>query len=304
MACAGAIGNGSAARCEGLGTESREGPRRSQDGDDRFREVVIPFKRVGSHVVVTGQVGKAKCRFIVDTGAAATIIERFVARNAGITSRQDRVAFSGINSEMHMQPAIAPTIQFSGLQLKDVPVHIYDPDSWTGIPAFLGMDVLGKYVVAFDFQKQELRLSKGIEDVPANSVVIPLVMQGNPYVVGTIDGTTAEKFLLDTGCGWPVYIDADEAKHAGLATSSGAIAKHADLKKKTFVIDANIRIRHMPRLRLKTLDVGTVRLVDVDAAIVESTGNIIGIPFLEKFSSAIFDFPGQRLILVRKKASS
>lgn len=270
--------------------------------------VGIPFTKQYEHVIVHGRIGKARARFVVDTGASETIVEAFVAHAAGIRANaSEGKRFTGIHSTMRMKQAIAPEISFGEFVLKNLPVNIHNPLSAHGGPGgILGMDILGHYVVTLDFERNQMELAQQLTTVPSNSVTIPIKVVGSPYLSGVINGSATQMFLLDTGAVWPVFLTAQEARHAGLVGPDGSVVPEAAQHKKKFIVDANIAVRHVPRLVLKTLDFGTVRLVDVDAAIVEAPGksegtNIVGLPFLQRWAKAILDFPNQRLILVRKQ---
>lgn len=270
--------------------------------------VSIPFTTQYEHVIVHGRVGKARARFVVDTGASETIVEGFVANAAGIRANgSEGKKFTGIHSTMKMKQATAPEISFGEFVLKNVPVNIHNPLTAHGGPGgILGMDILGHYAVTLDFERNQMEFAPQLAAVPSNSVTIPIKLVGNPYLSGVINGSATQMFLLDTGAVWPVFLAAEEARRAGLVGSDGSVVPEAAQGKKKFVVDANIAVRHVPRLVLKTLDFGTVRLVDVDAAIVDAPGksegtNIVGLPFLQRWAKAIFDFPNQRLILVRRQ---
>jgi len=275
---------------------------------DRAAPIVIPFTIQNGAVVVHGKVGKARERFIVDTGAAMTIVQHFVAQAAGLSSDgSEAKTFTGINSKMKMRQAIVPEMRLGDFIRKDVPVHISTPYVLTGGPGcLLGMDFMRHYAVTFDFEHNQLQLSEQLGAVPENSVMVPIKGAPSPSVSGVINGAATETFVVDTGCHWPLFLTAESAERSALTSDNGSPVPEADAKKKTFVVDAHHTVRQAPRLVIKTLDVGTIRLVDVDAAIVNSVSgskgvNLLGLPFLMRFASAIFDFPGHRLILVRKQ---
>jgi predicted aspartyl protease len=272
--------------------------------------IAIPFKIEHQKVLVTGRIGKARTRFVVDTGASGTTVEGFVIRSAGISmGNAEAQYFAGVNSTGKFRQVRVPEIAFGDLILKNKEVAVYDqPVAVVGPGGLLGMDILGKYVVTFDFANNQLLLDSHLTEVPDNSVTIPMAADGGPFLTGLINGRLSKTLLLDTGSHWPLYLNPSDAKEAGLLLDDGTIAAHANKRKKQFVVDVNLSVKRVPQIVLKTLDVGTVRLVDVDAAIVEGPSddspNILGLPFIQKFAQAIFDFPNRRLILVRKPQPS
>jgi clan AA aspartic protease (TIGR02281 family) len=109
---------------------------------------------------------------------------------------------------------------------------------------------------------------------------VPLHGDGTRWTVqATIDGTTRGHFLVDTGASYCVVARA-VARDLALAPTGRSVTLHT----------ANGAVR-APVVRLRTLDVGTTRAVDVDAIVHDAVGpeidGVIGLNFLNRFRYAI-----------------
>ena len=92
------------------------------------REVRIPMA-IDGHFWVDGLINGQKVRFLVDSGASVTTIDRRLAEGAGvdIAPERDQIVRTG-NGMIRVATGRASTLSVAGISRNDVRIHVADDD--------------------------------------------------------------------------------------------------------------------------------------------------------------------------------
>ncbi|MCY7339070.1 MAG: TIGR02281 family clan AA aspartic protease [Sphingomonas bacterium] len=102
------------------------------------REVRIPMA-IDGHFWISGEINGAPVKFLVDSGATVTTIDRATALNAGaeVGVARDRMVRTG-NGTIRVAAGRAQRLSIAGIDREDVALHIADGDDMN----VLGMNFL------------------------------------------------------------------------------------------------------------------------------------------------------------------
>ncbi|MBV8222225.1 MAG: hypothetical protein JO293_02600, partial [Candidatus Eremiobacteraeota bacterium] len=178
-------------------------------GSDSAR---IPFKIVGSSIVVRVKVGYRDMDFAFDSGAGTTIL----------------------NEDMFKQMVDTPgstfaltTVKIGDVTLNDVTVYPspilqrYEAAD-TAIVGLIGGDLMKNAVVRIDYDSDTIEVTKpSAFNPPANAVSVPMMANARvPIVSATIGNVTGDKFVIDTGAWSVVVFHQFAAEHPELFTKN------------------------------------------------------------------------------------
>jgi predicted aspartyl protease len=170
----------------------------------RSAALPVKFARFG-HVYVRVMVGDRGLDFLLDTGAHAILMDMSVARELGITPYGEH---STVTAQRHdTARAVVPEMRVGDLTMRNVAV-VLAPQGWdegVGVKTvgLLGFDFLAELGVTLDYEHERVTVVRG-EDYrpPAEPHTTPLDVRlgsGQPLATVTINGASADRFMLDTG---------------------------------------------------------------------------------------------------------
>ena len=142
----------------------------------------IPFKLYGGYVIlVEGRIGSLdNLRFIIDTGATATFIDRRIGKKLGLVSTSGSI--SHFNKITRAQWVAIPELQVGPLRAIGLSVPMVDlsyvADLASHVDAIIGLDVLRTSSFTIDYRSK--RISFGAVSSPGFSVPI---LSSSPYLV-------------------------------------------------------------------------------------------------------------------------
>lgn len=168
------------------------------------------IRKDGSQLFLTARVNGTPRRFVVDTGAVATLFRPGLRASLGERPRIVRERIDGVRLK-RIEVFPGPSIQIGAatpvapfeLACADVPFFRMSVDYYgEAVDGILGMDVLAACVFSIDFDAGKLRFHTEAE--PAFGRAVPIIRddelaEGCPMVPVAIDGRPAEPFLIDTG---------------------------------------------------------------------------------------------------------
>jgi predicted aspartyl protease len=165
----------------------------------------IPVEREGALVLVPVRINDRDARFLLDTGAGATVLDASLAGELGLEERglvQARgAAGSDAAAFVSVERLAVPGVELHGqtvvtLDLSAVSVAIGRP-----VDGVLGYDFLSRFAVRLDYGASLLGLwPSGALSPDPDAVRVPLRIETNvPRVEGVLDGEHRGSFLLDTG---------------------------------------------------------------------------------------------------------
>ena len=145
--------------------------------------------------------GRGPFRFIIDTGAERTVISReLAARLALDPSRNVRLA--GVVDVREVPTVIIPQLDVGRRSLTDVQAPALHA-AHIGADGMLGVDSLRNQRVVFDFDRQEMRLSRSVaqdDRWPQDTIVVTAQTRLGRMVLAdaTVDGERV-RAIVDTG---------------------------------------------------------------------------------------------------------
>lgn len=101
-------------------------------------EIRVPMS-IDGHFWVTGEVNERPVKFLVDSGATMTTIDRSIADSAGVAvgDRRDQLVRTG-NGVIRVATGRADTLRVASIERRDVGLHVADGDDMN----VLGMNFL------------------------------------------------------------------------------------------------------------------------------------------------------------------
>lgn len=176
----------------------------------RLREgpVVIPFEYLGNEIVVSVRLNSnTEAKFIVDTGASQTVLDKQFAHMSGPVTAAPFNVTAGAKA-VPLNITRISQLSLGDVQLHDVPALVTDLSSFAGAigqrPAgLIGANVLRRFLVTFDYEERKLILADPHQvTVPPDAVCIstsPAFGASALVVSGKIDDKATMNFLVDTG---------------------------------------------------------------------------------------------------------
>lgn len=169
--------------------------------------VTIPFEYIGNLIVINARVNNGQeAKFIVDTGASQTVLDKSTAQALGpLTTNTFNV--TALAKAVPLSYTKLDKLQIGDLSIENISTLVTDLSSFSSSigqrpGGLIGANVLSRFLVTFDFQDKKLVLEdpKNVA-VPDRAFVIPTspVFAATGLVVsGQLDDKPIN-FLVDTG---------------------------------------------------------------------------------------------------------
>ncbi len=176
------------------------------------QRVELPFRYRRGHVWVRLAVnGAAPAEFILDTGAFNTCLDRAYAQTLGLVAEGEHVA-QGVGGYdtfgFTKLGSLAWTTKAGvGVEVKDLRVGVIQLQDglssleWGRTAGLLGYDVLSRFALELDFDRQVLVLhDPATFRYEGQGAAIPMTLNGNiPTVEVTLNGTCKGTYIVDVG---------------------------------------------------------------------------------------------------------
>ncbi|MCE9628142.1 MAG: aspartyl protease family protein [Candidatus Eisenbacteria bacterium] len=272
--------------------------------------VELPFRYQRGHVWVKLAIdGHEPAEFVLDTGAFNTCLDRGYAQQIGLNAEGEHVA-EGVGGYDTFGFARVQTLRWAtpagkGVELHDLRVGVIELQDalssveWGRTAGLLGYDVLGRFTLELDFDRQVLTLHDPATYAhTGGGSALPMTLHGNiPTVDVTLNGKCKGTYIVDVGNASVLSIGAAQVNQCGLMTV------------KTKQVDhwvGGIGGAFLERVcRLDSLQIGPYRLLQPIAGLtthhqggagsLEIQGNI-GTSVLERFRCT-FDYANGQLWL-------
>jgi len=163
----------------------------SLDGD----AVVVPLRIQGSSKVL---------RFVVDTGAEITIIDKRTAKALGLSPGSD-IELETVGGETTIPTVELKALQIGSYEATAVRAASYDLSGLTTamdspVDGVLGIDVLSRFRFTINYGRKTMFISATNTPSPVQGVRVPLTQGSGGYLVPvTLNGDSDVDLLLDTG---------------------------------------------------------------------------------------------------------
>jgi predicted aspartyl protease len=144
-----------------LPSREPDAPAPEQPVAESPRRFVVPFTRSGgNHILVEGIVnGVAAMKFVLDTGAASTMIPPFFATQAGIDLSSGLiVTIGGVAGAADVPLVEVNSINVGGAEVRNLEVLVQDLPLGMGAVGLLGADFLLEYRLDIQYAKDQVVL--------------------------------------------------------------------------------------------------------------------------------------------------
>lgn len=178
--------------------------------------VRLPVEVYRNLMIVEGRIlGSRPLRFILDSGAAGSIIDTAVASEIGLKPT-DKTAISGVTGTAEGGRIGGAVVSLPGVELLNhrfitIPLGELSAHLGKRIDGLLGEDLFSKLVVEMDYGASNVRLIAPWEyDYKGEGEIIPLEIRRTPFVrlkLGTDSSKPAEGvFQIDTGFNGSIHV--------------------------------------------------------------------------------------------------
>jgi predicted aspartyl protease len=253
--------------------------------------IEIPFKLESGLIWVEVMVNSAKAplKFIFDTGAAVSALDRRRCKELGLSTRST-VAVAGIGGMTQGMWPVRATAILGEEQFKTkfvgVDLAALSKVAGSAVDGIIGADVLKGRMVKLDFKRQLVTLgSPGSIEPGPFAETIALKKKGNLLLVPVrLNGGNEEWFRLDTGC-------------TSLHWANKKVAAQSESKtgKITGVRDALCKVTSV-EAAVGTLEMRNVEAVIHSTPIFPGEAGLLGMGYLTNFT-ALFDFKSAHMFI-------
>jgi hypothetical protein len=154
-------------------------------------------------IFVSAEIGGVSGRFLLDTGAARTVLDERFAEAAGVRLGRRR-DIEGRGGDIAARQGERATLRLEGgpsAMIAPVATDLSPASRAMGEPlaGILGEDVLGRFVVVLDYRDQTVALLDVVQD-PSDATPIRVAVAPYAWARATLAGRMAEgEFQIDTG---------------------------------------------------------------------------------------------------------
>jgi predicted aspartyl protease len=253
----------------------------------------VDFRLDHEKILVKASVNGAEPQdFVLDTGSENTVISRGTARHLGVNPITTTIS-AGVGDSGFRGLGLArlDSLQIGGLKMRNVPCIIKDPplrdlprkETESFSPLALGLSV------TIDYAAHRLTIGRELPDEPAD-FSLPLRMYRLATVRGTIDGSHAAHFVVDTG-GQVISISQSMAASLGLDVSTSRripvmVYGNSGWDRDAFLLVPGIDLT-FDTIRYRQLPVVVLNLSAPSALLGYRLGGIVGHKFLSNYRVGI-----------------
>ena len=260
---------------------------------------VVPFTLSQGHIFVAIQVNGRPATFLVDTGSGADIVDMGSGSRLGalVDRRGGSAVVTGTGGTSRAYPTTISTIQVEGVQVRRSRAFLLHLSESVRCDGVLGYEFLRRFVTTFDFERGVLTLRRP-GAAPPGQWAIPFVLAGGvPSVVGEAGGWVG-RFVIDTGCGGTVILNAPFAEKYHLRDRFARDARRVTGRGVGGATEGDL-------IRLDSFQLGRIAVDGVTAELSRQAQGLfvdpkvagtVGIGVLDRYTVTM-DYPGSRMIL-------
>lgn len=233
----------------------------------------IPVKRLGTLLSVDVTVNGRHAGFLIDTGAAATVLSSRFAETLGLPARGLVEARGAGGSEparfVDVDRLTLPGVEVTNQTLVMLPLDGLRAAFTVPIDGILGYDFLSRFAVEVDYPGERLALfAPGTYEPPPGASLVPLRIEANvPRIDAALDELPAASFLLDLGNASPLVL------HTAFAAEHG----YADRATPGSPLTGIGGVAAMSTVTVDRLVLGSETFRDVDASIARSARGVLSL---------------------------
>lgn len=255
---------------------------------ERYERVTVP-------VTIQGQ---GPFRFMVDTGAQATVVSSALADRLGLTDRSAGTVV-GMASRAAVQLTEIPQLGLGSREFYIRSAPILDAENIGGADGILGLDSLQDQRVLIDFEKQRIFVAEAKQlggDRGFEIVVKARRKLGQLIITGARINSVDVDVIVDTGS------QSSVGNLALLERMSGTREIGDNILTDVNGNDLTLQVKMIRKLQIKNLNVSNIPIMFADAPPFRALGLhnepalILGIEQLKLFRRVAIDFPKQRIL--------
>jgi len=181
------------------------GPLRAQDLVTSGSTVAVPFELTSDFlIVVEGQVGNLRgLKFIVDTGATHSVIDRSVALKLRL--RRHAAKVMNFDRFVSLEYADVPDLQIGPLQAHRLRIKVANLLEYSefakGVDGLVGLDVLARsQKFTIDYMRRNLYIQRTVGEISfkvPSLLVVPVMIQGTTLRLGVDTGLSEILLFAD-----------------------------------------------------------------------------------------------------------
>jgi clan AA aspartic protease (TIGR02281 family) len=183
---------------------------------DSGRTVTVPFQLEGGHIYLEAKVNGKKGRFVLDSGAGATVLTPEGAKRLELPLSDQKIRANGAGAVQASLTKIEK-LEIGGAKMRDDFVVVLPLPPQLKVDGLLGYGFFSKFIVTLDYEKRQLTLAypDGYQE-PTSTTSLKLELQNNiPFIAGEVDGIPG-LFRLDTGSNAALSLFAPFVEENGL----------------------------------------------------------------------------------------
>jgi len=157
----------------------------------------------GYTIVVRGSIGGlGKLKFLIDTGAVPSVVDRRIAHKLRLVGAKEQVYV--YNQNLETQGAVVPSVELGPIRAESLPVLVDDlsfVEKGLGvrIDAIIGLDVLGLSDFCIDYEAKKISFGRSGDPSPSPELVVPFQTgPGFVFVRMEVQGQPL-RLMVDTG---------------------------------------------------------------------------------------------------------
>lgn len=172
------------------------------------RPINVSFDYQAKQIVVRTRIDrKYDYKFLVDTGASMTVIDKSIAQELGPATKSSFSITAG-GKAVPLSYTTIPTISIGDLVLDNIPALVTDLSAFQAIlgekPAgLIGANILKRFLVTIDYQDKKIVFADPLSVKPPENATmlktVPLFGSTVLVVPGVLDDKNTVNFLVDTG---------------------------------------------------------------------------------------------------------
>jgi clan AA aspartic protease (TIGR02281 family) len=122
---------------------------------------IVGRREYGGVLIIPAQIGELSVRFLVDTGCAVTTVTPRAVERLGLDRTRftgQRVMFTAAGTIISVPATRIASLRLGGAELRDVEVALLDLPPGVNLDGLLGVNVLDRFRVTFEFRSATLVL--------------------------------------------------------------------------------------------------------------------------------------------------
>lgn len=167
----------------------------------------IPFRFIENHIFIPVVINCKERLWVLDTGAAMSVLERRFADSLGIISQGD-IKGRGAGGTMDVSLGTLPPFSLQGIDFDEQTVAIIDMSDLirllgVDVVGILGFDFLSRFVTKIDYANELLSFyDPGTYEYNGDGQELDIHLQSSVfYVQAALDGQYSGTWLFDLGAG-------------------------------------------------------------------------------------------------------